>query len=269
MPRLERPGGIQLHWEERGEGPLVVIAPHWSGIPEVFEPLVGELSLDHRVVIYDARGTGRSSRSGPHDMETGADDLEAVIETAGGHAVVIAISDAPNRCVRVAARRTDLVTAVVALASAPLGRRAIEGTDSMIASDTVVNAFIEQVENDYRGALRSVLTAANPQLDEDGVRDRVARQVEYCPREAGLERLRAWAEDDPGDAGRALGDRFWMLYSADMAGAWFPSVPEMLSVIRELLPDAHTEEIADGIASRPDLTADVVRRISAPSRSAV
>jgi pimeloyl-ACP methyl ester carboxylesterase len=269
MPRLERPGGIQLHWEERGEGPLVVIAPHWSGVPEVFEPLIGDLHLDHRVMTYDARGTGQSSRSGPHDMETGAGDLEAVIETAGEQAIVVGISDAPNHGVRVAARRPDLAVAVIALASAPFGQRAIRETESLIASETVVSAFIEQIETDYRGALRSMLTAANPQLDEAGVRERVARQVEYCPREVGVERLRAWASDDAIEEGRAVGERYWMLYSADTAGPWFPSISEMLKLMGRLLPDAHTEEIANGIVSRPDVTAEVVRRITATSRSAV
>jgi pimeloyl-ACP methyl ester carboxylesterase len=267
MPRLERPGGIELHWAQRGEGPLVVIAPHWSGVPEVFEPLVEELSLDHRIVTYDARGTGLSSRSGPHDMETGAGDLEAMIEAAGERAVVVGISDAPNHGIRVAARRPDLAVAVIALASAPFGQRAIRETESLIASETVVNAFIEQIETDYRGALRSMLTAANPQLDEAELRERVARQVEYCPREVGVERLRAWASDDAIEEGRAVGERYWMLYSDDTARPWFPSVSEMLKLMRRLLPDAHTEAVPDGIVSRPDLTAEVVRKITAPLRA--
>ena len=26
MARVERPGGVEIHWEQRGEGPLVVLA---------------------------------------------------------------------------------------------------------------------------------------------------------------------------------------------------------------------------------------------------
>jgi hypothetical protein len=36
---------------------------------------------------------------------------------------------------------------------------------------------------------------------------------------------------------------------------------------RELFPDAHVEEIEDGLISRPDLTATVVRRVTAPLRA--
>ena len=48
--RLERPDGVELHWEERGEGPPVVLAPYWSGHPGVYEDLLSDLARDHRVV---------------------------------------------------------------------------------------------------------------------------------------------------------------------------------------------------------------------------
>jgi len=84
MPRLERPNGIELHWEERGEGPLVVLAPYWSGNPGVYEALLSDLARDHRVVTWDARGTGQSTPAGPYDMATDCSDLEEVLDRAGG-----------------------------------------------------------------------------------------------------------------------------------------------------------------------------------------
>src|SRR5919109_4834608 len=119
MARLERPDGVELHWEKRGEGPLVVMAPYWSGHPGVYEGLVSELARDHHVVTWDARGTGGSTRAGPYDMKTDCADLEAIIEQAGKAAVVICTADGANRGVRVAARRPDLVAAVAALGTAP------------------------------------------------------------------------------------------------------------------------------------------------------
>ena len=59
------PDGVEIHWEERGEGPLVVIANQFFGEAWVFEGLTALLAEDHRVVTYDLRGTGRSSRQGP------------------------------------------------------------------------------------------------------------------------------------------------------------------------------------------------------------
>jgi pimeloyl-ACP methyl ester carboxylesterase len=267
VPRLSRADGVEIHWEQRGEGPLVVLAPHWSGVPEVFEPLIGALCGDHRVVRYDARGTGRSTRAGPHDMETGAGDLEAVIEAAGDPAVILAIADAPSRAGRVGARRPDLVVAVIGIAGAPVSRELFADTEAMVASDTVVNAFLEMIQTDYRGAIRGLLTAANPQMSEDELRGRVQAQAEYCPQQVAVERLRAWIDDDASAAGRELGDRLWVLYSDNVAGQWLPSKSEFLGRVGDLLPDARLEEIQDGIVSRPELTADVVRRVSAPLRA--
>ena len=65
MPRLARPDGVEIHWEERGEGPLVVLATQFFGFPEVFEDLLADLAGDHRVVTYHLRGTGESTRRVP------------------------------------------------------------------------------------------------------------------------------------------------------------------------------------------------------------
>lgn len=198
MPRLKRPDGAELHWEARGDGPAVVIAPHAWSVPEHFEPLIAELEPDHRVIRYDARGTGDSSRHGPFDIETGAADLEAMIEHAGGPAVVLSLADGPNYAVRVAAARPDLVAAVLALAAAPIGRASFaEETDALVSSPAVVEAFLEMVATDYRGAMRPLLEAANSQMSDDELRARIDRQVEYVPQDALVERLRAWADDDP------------------------------------------------------------------------
>lgn len=263
MPELTRDDGVEIHWEERGEGPLIVISPHANSHPSVFEPLIGELERDHRVVIYDARGYGRSTRRGPHDMETGASDLAAVARAAGAGAIVVSLADACCRAARVAAREPDLVRSVVALGTAPVARAVLLPTDALVSSDTVVNAFLEQLATDYRGAVRSLMTATNPQMTEDELRRRVLAQVEYAPAEAVVERVRAWVNDEPTEYGRAIEDRLWVLTAPDVAGPWFPGGSEFMRLVRPVLGDAHIEEIADGIVSRPDLAADVVRRITA------
>jgi pimeloyl-ACP methyl ester carboxylesterase len=223
---------------------------------------------DHRVARYDDRGTGASDHTGPYDMETGADDLEALIEEAGGPAVVITLADAVHRAARVAARRTDLVDALVVLGGSPAGRGRLQGTDAMVASDSVLDAFLSMGETDYRGAIRTVVTAANPQMSEDEIRERVRIQVEYQPREAVVARWRAWAADDATDAGRECGERLWLLYSDSMSGGWFPSGDESRNLAERLFPEAHVEEVDDGMVSRPDLLAGIVRRITSKARAA-
>jgi pimeloyl-ACP methyl ester carboxylesterase len=268
MPLLKRDDGIEIFWEERGSdsGPLVVLAPYCISHPSVFDPLEAELAPDHRVVRYDDRGSGASTHQGPYDMETGAADLEAVVEAAGGSAVVVALADCTNRGVRVAASRPDLIEALVVPGGNPAGRRSLGGTDAMVSSDTVVGAFISMVETDYRAAVRSLTTAGNPQMTEDEVRERVNLQVAYQPQDVAASRLRAWAEDDAAEAGRQCGDRLWLLYADNAGGGWFPVGDEGRRLARSLFPEAHVEKIEDGIMSRPDLTAGAVRRITAGLR---
>ena len=159
----------------------MVLAPYWSGNPGVYEALLSDLARDHRVVTWDARGTGQSTPDGPYDMATDCSDLEEVLDRAGGEAVVIGTADGTNRAVHVAASRRDLVAAVVALGTAPFARVHFEGTEGMIASDTVVGAFIDMLEHDYRGALRTLLSATNTQMSEPELRERVASQISSAP----------------------------------------------------------------------------------------
>lgn len=268
MARLERPGGVELHTDERGEGPLVVLAPWWSGHPGVYEGLLSDLARDHRVVSWDARGTGESTRAGPYDMETDCSDLEAILEGAGGEAVIISTADGANRSVRVAASREDLVAAVVALGTAPFARMHFEGSEGMIASDNVVRAFLEMVERDYRGALRTLLSATSSQMSEAELRERVGFQVSYCPQEPAAARVRAWAEDDPTAAARETGERLWILAAPDAAGPWLPPAHERRRLTERLTPKAHIEEgqAGTGPISQPGVAAAVIRRISAPLR---
>ncbi len=268
MASLERENGIAIHWEERGEGPLVVLAPYSNFHPSVYDPIAAELAPDHRVVRYDDRGTGQSSRTGPYDMDTGSEDLAAVIDASGGGAVIMGLGDASHRAVRVCAERPDLVQAIVVPGGMPAGRDRLEHYEAMASSDTVVDAFLSMCETDYRGALRSLVTAGNPQMNEEEIRERVRLQAEYLPQQAAVARLRFWVDDDPLQAARSCGERLWLLSAESTGGGWFPSGREAAKLSRQLFPDAHVEEIEDGILSRPDLTAAVVRRVTAQLRAA-
>jgi pimeloyl-ACP methyl ester carboxylesterase len=265
MP-LTRPDGAEIHWEERGSGPLVVLASHFFAYPAAFDGLIAELITDHRVVTYDTRGTGASSRQGPYDVPTDAGDLGALIEEAGPPALVIGMGDGANRGVKLAATRPDLVVAVLTPGGNPIGRRAAEGTDALVDSPSVLQALLGMIDTDYRSALRTMVAGGNPQMDEEEKRERVDRVVEYCPQEVGAARLRSWIDDQVLEESRAVGGKLWILSFG--RNEWFPDAA--MDKTRELLPDAHIEEIGDGPVSRPDLTAAVVRRVTAeqlPDRS--
>jgi pimeloyl-ACP methyl ester carboxylesterase len=256
---ITRPDGVRLAYEELGTGPVVVLANQFFGDANTFWALIRDLTSDHHFVSYHLRGTGDSDRRGPYDFETDADDLEAVIEAAGAPALVLAFADGCNRAVRVAARRPELVTAVVSPGGNPVGLDAVEGTDALAGSTGVLEALVGMMSTDYRGALRTMFSSANPDWEDDRVRERVVTVAQTVPQEAALPRMKAWIADSVTEESRALGDRLWML---DPGGnPWFPI--EVSRRTRNILPDAHILEIEDGAISRPDITAGVIRRITA------
>jgi pimeloyl-ACP methyl ester carboxylesterase len=258
VPFLERPDGVRLAWEERGEGPLIVLVNQFFGRPETFDALIGELTRDHRLVTYDPRGIGDSTRRGPYTFEVDADDLEALLELLGEPALLIAFADGCNRAVRVAARRPDLVNAIVCPAGNPVGLAAVQGTDALAASGSVLEALVGMMTTDYRGALRTMFSTANPDLDEDSVRDRVAATVEVVPQEAALPRMKNWIADEVTEEARMVGGRLWML--EDGTNPWFPI--EVARQTQKILPDAHVLEVEDGAITRPDITAGIIRRLT-------
>ena len=263
MPSLTRPDGVELHWEEQGEGPLVLGTFACLSSPDVFRELLDLLAEEHRVVTYDMRGAGRSTRQGPYDPETDAADLEAVLEELGEPAVIVATGDAFTRSVRVGARRPELVRAIVTPGGNPLGREAAEGSEGLAASESVIQMLVEMMRTDYRAALRTAISSANPQLDDDGVRERVDGMVAYVDQDVTLQRLLNWIRDSAEEEALALGDRLWMLEHPN--NPWFP--PDIAVRTRERLPEAHIEIVSDGALSRPDFTVDVVREVLIPHGS--
>jgi pimeloyl-ACP methyl ester carboxylesterase len=258
MPFLTRPDGVKLAWEQRGEGPPVVLANQFFGVAETFTGLLDDLSRDHRVITYNLRGTGDSTRQGPYDFQVDADDLEAIVELADEPVLLIAFADGCNRAVRVAARRPELVTAVVSPAGNPVGLAAVEGTDALAGSSSVLQALVGMMSTDYRGALRTMFATANPNWDEESVRQRVSATVEILPQEAALPRIKAWIADNVIEEARTLGDRLWML--EDGSNPWFPI--EVARQTRSILPEAHIIEVEDGAITRPDITSGLIRRLT-------
>src|SRR5271155_2560410 len=82
--------GVQLAYSRMGSGPQLVKTGNWMTHLEfdfqspIWRHLYRELSRDHTLIRYDARGNGLSDRDVEDvSFETSVDDLEAVVEAAG------------------------------------------------------------------------------------------------------------------------------------------------------------------------------------------
>jgi pimeloyl-ACP methyl ester carboxylesterase len=82
--------GIQIYYDDRGAGERALLfLPGFTNDHTIFAPLVERLSGDHRVLVMDWRGHGKSQ---PSDRDFGfaemAADAVAVIEDSGANSVI-------------------------------------------------------------------------------------------------------------------------------------------------------------------------------------
>ena len=268
MSLLARPDGIQIHYELRGEdGPLVALFPWWTYVPGLYGELLDDLAADHRVLTYDMRGNGGSTRQGPFGFETDLGDAQALLEELGGAAAAITVADGDLRAAALAARRPDLLAAVACFGTGPLSVAAYGETDAMLSSLTVIEAFRKQLGRDQRSALRSSVGAINPQMSDAEVTRRVDEQIRYSPQMAMAGRIDSWLHLDVSDEARSIGDRLWLLTLAGgVGGPWFPSAEVLAELIAKHLPEARQVTVDPGPITGPGVTAAVIREITAPSR---
>ncbi|MEA3054133.1 MAG: aminoacrylate hydrolase [Sphingomonadales bacterium] len=76
-----------LYFEEHGpaEGPPVILSAGLGGSGAYWRPNLAALARDHRVILYDHRGTGRSDRTLPaaHMVEDMAEDVIVLMNGLG------------------------------------------------------------------------------------------------------------------------------------------------------------------------------------------
>jgi non-heme chloroperoxidase len=77
----ENSTSIELYYEDHGSGPAVVLLSGWPLDSRSWEPQVHALlQAGHRVIVYDRRGFGQSSRpTEGYNFDTLADDLNTLL----------------------------------------------------------------------------------------------------------------------------------------------------------------------------------------------
>jgi class 3 adenylate cyclase/pimeloyl-ACP methyl ester carboxylesterase len=121
--------GVQLAWARTGQGPPIVKTGNWMTHLEfdlespIWRHLWRELSRDHALIRYDARGNGLSDRDIPDvAFERFVDDLETVVDAAGiDRFTLLGISQGCAVSVGYAVRHPERVSRLILFGGFPVG----------------------------------------------------------------------------------------------------------------------------------------------------
>lgn len=93
MATLRRTDGVDLYYEVHGTGPKTILLTHgYSATSQMWSGQVAALSKDHRLVIWDMRGHGRSSS--PADAALYSEpatvaDMGALLDEVGAKTAIV------------------------------------------------------------------------------------------------------------------------------------------------------------------------------------
>ena len=106
--------GTELYYEERGDGPPILLIPPSGATASTWGALVDELAVSGHVITYDRRGYSRSGGGVVRAAEVHTADAASLLTQLGSApAVVVGISAGATIALDLAVRRPDLVRAVV------------------------------------------------------------------------------------------------------------------------------------------------------------
>ena len=106
--------GSNLYYEEKGEGPPILLIPPSGSTASTWGTLVGDLAGAGRVIAYDRRGYARSGGEVVRSAAEHARDAAAILEAlAARPTVLVGTSAGAIIALDLAVRRPDLVRAVV------------------------------------------------------------------------------------------------------------------------------------------------------------
>jgi pimeloyl-ACP methyl ester carboxylesterase len=158
--------GARLHYEVRGEGPLVLLVGAPMGA-DAFAPLAGLLAPGHTVLTTDPRGVGRSPVEDPDrdsTPELRADDLSRLLAHLGaGPAVVLGSSGGAVSALALAQAHPEQVVTVI-VHEPPLQQLVDDRARLRTATEHIVATYLAAGS---AAAWREFMTVADIDLPED------------------------------------------------------------------------------------------------------
>jgi len=111
MSKITSKDGTEIAYEKKGTGPAVILVDGALGYRGLGfgSPLAEMLAQHFTVYTYDRRGRGESTNSTPFAIEREVEDIDALIQQAGGSAYVYGISSGACLALEAAIRLGDKI----------------------------------------------------------------------------------------------------------------------------------------------------------------
>jgi pimeloyl-ACP methyl ester carboxylesterase len=133
---LKSKDGTRIAFSKAGTGPAIIIVNGALSYSAVYDdkPLVSALSENFTIYTYDRRGRGESTDTKPYDVAREIEDIEALINDAGGSAYLYGASSGAALSLLAAAR----------LGEAKIPKLALYEPPYVAASEKDKQVFIDQ-----------------------------------------------------------------------------------------------------------------------------
>lgn len=124
MTRLTSKDGTRIAFDKTGSGPAVILVNGALSHRGLYgdQPLAAKLSEHFTVYIYDRRGRGESTDVQPYAVEREIEDLEALLNDAGGSACVYGVSSGAALALQAAAKLGPAKVTRLAIYEPPYGQ---------------------------------------------------------------------------------------------------------------------------------------------------
>jgi pimeloyl-ACP methyl ester carboxylesterase len=113
--------GTRIAFDKSGKGPPIIIVNGAMAFREFYgdKPLVAALSNTFTIYTYDRRGRGESTDTKPYSREKEMEDIEALIDDAGGASFLYGVSSGAALALLTAARLGSAKVSKLALYEPP------------------------------------------------------------------------------------------------------------------------------------------------------
>lgn len=191
--------GIRLHYRDVGAGPALLLIHGFTWTGEWWDPLLPALARDHRVIVVDLPGHGRStSHQGAWSYRQVASDMYALLDRLGVQRVqAIGHSAGGNTLVHMATQQPARVEAMVLIAGGhrllSSARKYVRDTSAYEGLSDAQRAARLRVQPGGEAQIRSLLNALRGLADDyDDMSFTPERLSQICARA-----LLVWGDHDP------------------------------------------------------------------------